>query len=81
MPRRYSTDEVAAALDRIGIRFLRQRGSHLRYRGTWRGQQRNVTLVAGSRQIPPRVLAFILKQAGLTAEELARIVDGGGISE
>jgi predicted RNA binding protein YcfA (HicA-like mRNA interferase family) len=81
MPRRYSTDEVAAAPERIGIRFLRQRGSHVRYRGTWRGQQRNVSLVAGQRQIPPRILGFILKQAGMTAEELARIVEGEDVSE
>jgi predicted RNA binding protein YcfA (HicA-like mRNA interferase family) len=81
MPRRYSTDEVAAALERIGIRFLRQRGSHLRYQGLWRTQQRNVTLVAGQRLIPPRTLAFILKQAGLTAEEFARIVEGESISK
>ncbi len=79
MPHRYSTGEVAAALERIGIRFLRQRGSHLRYQGSWRGQQRNVTLVAGQRQIPPRTLAFILKQSGLTVGELARLVEGADI--
>ena len=76
MPHRYSTAEVTAALERIGIRFLRQRGSHLRYQGTFRGREQNVTLVAGQRQIPPRTLSSILKQAGLTAEELSRLVAG-----
>ncbi len=81
MPRRYFTDEVAAALEKVGIHLLRQRGSHVRYRGVWRGQERNVTLVAGRRQIPPRTLGAILRQAGLTAEELARIVRGERIAE
>ena len=81
MPRRYSTAEVAAALERIGIRYLRQRGSHLRYKGFWRGQERNVTLVAGHRQIPARTLSSILKQAGLTAQELSRLINGQQVTE
>ena len=81
MPRRYSTAEVAAALESISIRFQRQRGSHLRYRGLWRGRVRNVTLVAGQRQIPPRVLSSILKQAGLSAEELSRLIAGERVAE
>jgi predicted RNA binding protein YcfA (HicA-like mRNA interferase family) len=76
MPRRYSTREVSEALERIGIRFLRQQGSHMRYRGTWRGRERNVTLAAGQRPIPPRTLSFILKRAGLSAGELERLVRG-----
>ncbi|MCH7718281.1 MAG: type II toxin-antitoxin system HicA family toxin [Chloroflexi bacterium] len=74
MPRRYSTREVAEALERIEIRLLRQRGSHVRYRGAWRGQERNVTLVAGQKTIPARTLSSILKQAGLTADELSRLI-------
>ena len=74
MPRRYSTREVEAALHRIGVHRVHQRGSHIRYRGVWRGQKRNVTLVAGERKIPPRTLSYILEQAGLTASELASLV-------
>ncbi len=81
MPRRYSTDEVAAALEKVNIHVLRQRGSHVRYRGVWRGQERNVTLVGGRRQIPPRTLAAIVRQAGLTAEELARVARGERIAK
>ncbi len=76
MPRRYSTRQVSEALERIGIRFLRQRGSHMRYRGVWRGQERNVTIVAGQKTIPARTLASILKQAGLTPDELSRLIRG-----
>ena len=76
MPRRYSTREVAEALERIGIRFVRQRGSHVRYRGFWRGQERNVTLVAGQKTIPARTLSAALKQAGLTPEEFAHLIRG-----
>jgi predicted RNA binding protein YcfA (HicA-like mRNA interferase family) len=80
MPRRYSTGEVAAALERIGIRFERQRGSHRQYRGVWRNRARSVTLVAGQKVIPPRTLSAILKQAGLTAGELHRLVRGEPLS-
>lgn len=81
MPRRYSTREVEDALARIGVRRVRQRGSHIRYRGTWRGRQRNVTLVAGQKLIPARTLSYILKQAGLTADELASLVIGEDVTE
>ena len=81
MPRRYSTREVEAALHRVGVRRVHQRGSHIRYRGVWRGQPRSVTLVAGERKIPPRTLSYILKQAGLTAQELANLVNGEDVIE
>jgi predicted RNA binding protein YcfA (HicA-like mRNA interferase family) len=81
MPRRYSTREVEAALRRIGIHWVHQRGSHVRCRGVWRGQERNVTLVAGEKKIPARTLSYILKQAGLTAKELASLVSGEDVVE
>lgn len=64
------------ALERISIRFLRQRGSHMRYRGVWRGTERNATRVEGQKVIPPRTLSSILKEAGLSADELSRLVEG-----
>ncbi|MGQ9572616.1 MAG: type II toxin-antitoxin system HicA family toxin [Dehalococcoidia bacterium] len=69
------------ALERIGIRFVRQRGSHLRYKRFWRGQERHVTLIAGYRQVPARTLSSILKQAGLTAQELSRLIGGEQVAE
>jgi hypothetical protein len=38
-------------------------------------------LVAGEKAIPPRTLSSILKQAGLTAEELASLVRGEDVIE
>jgi predicted RNA binding protein YcfA (HicA-like mRNA interferase family) len=72
---------VEVALGRIGIRRVHQRGSHVRYRGIWRGRQRKVTLVAGEKTIPARTLSYILKQAGLTAEELAGLINGADVIE
>jgi predicted RNA binding protein YcfA (HicA-like mRNA interferase family) len=68
-------------LERIGIRFQRQRGSHTRYRGVWRGRERNVTLIAGQKEIPARTLASVLEQAGISAKELARLVRGEDVRE
>ncbi len=48
----------------------------MRYQGYWRGRQRNVSLVAGQKAVPPRTLAFMVKQAGLTAAQLDRLVRG-----
>ncbi len=81
MPRRYSTAEVAAALDRIGIRFVRQHGSHMRYSGTWRGLVRHVTLVSGVREIKPGTLSGILQQAGISLEELRTLMSKGNVAE
>jgi hypothetical protein len=52
----------------------------MRYQGVWRGQERHVTLVAGERVIPARRLSTILHQAGLNADELARLVKGEPLS-
>ena len=81
MPRRYSEREVSRALERIGFELVRQRGSHMRYRGFWRGQQRNVSIVSGRREIVPSLLSDILAQADLTVEELDALVRGERITE
>ena len=81
MPRRYSTDEVDAALRRIGFSPERQRGSHQRYIGRWRGAARYVTLIAGRKEIDPRTLSSICHQAAITRSELHRLISGEHISE
>ena len=81
MPRRYSVREVTRALESLGFERLRQRGSHIRYRGSWRGQQRNVSLVSGQREVPAPTLASIIGPAGLTPEEFQRLVDGERVVE
>ena len=81
MPRRYSMREAQAAQNRIGLLRIRQKGSHIRYRGIWRGMQRNVTLVAGQTVVQQRMLSEMLKPAGLSADELARLVAGEDVAE
>jgi len=74
MPRRYSGAELARLLRRLGFDLIRQRGSHQRYRGVWRGEQRNITLVANQREIPPKTLRSIAAQLGISAGELERLL-------
>jgi predicted RNA binding protein YcfA (HicA-like mRNA interferase family) len=74
MPRRYSAAELAALLERLGLVRTRQRRSHIRYRGTFRGARRRVMLVARQRQIPARTLRSIAGQLGLTADELKALL-------
>ena len=80
MPRRYSTDEVLAALRSIGILPVRQRGSHIRLQGTFRGGTRLVTVPHVRGTIDAGTLSSILRQAGITRDELGRLVDGEAIS-
>lgn len=81
MPRRFSTDEVTRALERIGFRFVRQRGSHMHYVGVWRGSRRRVTLVAGQSQIPAGTMGRILQQAALSVDELKALIERRTIIE
>ena len=48
----------------------------MRYRGNWRGRERNVTLVAGQRLIPPRTLSQIMSQIGIRQGEFVRLIEG-----
>ena len=75
MPRRYSSREVEALLRSLGFAFIRQRGSHRRFRGGWQGRERNVSVVAGQRQIPEKTLRSIADQAGFTLDELKLRLD------
>jgi len=52
----------------------------MRHRGVWRGRERNVTLVAGQRQIPPRTVSQILSQIGINTADFARLMNGEDIS-
>ncbi|MCK4374786.1 MAG: type II toxin-antitoxin system HicA family toxin [Candidatus Brocadiae bacterium] len=79
MPPRYSSDEVIRALSRVGIQPVRQRGSHVRLRGVFRGGTRHVTVPTGQANLHPKTLSTILRQAGLTREELARLAEGADI--
>ncbi|MGO8766997.1 MAG: type II toxin-antitoxin system HicA family toxin [Limisphaerales bacterium] len=65
LPRDLSGDEVCRALKRLGFDFVRQTGSHCHY--TKNGLHPCVPM---HREIKPKTLQSILKQANITANEL-----------
>jgi predicted RNA binding protein YcfA (HicA-like mRNA interferase family) len=75
MLRRFSSREVLRALAKIDILPVRQRGSHIRLRGFFRGGPKYVTVPANEREIDEGTFRSILKQAGLTQEELENLLD------
>jgi predicted RNA binding protein YcfA (HicA-like mRNA interferase family) len=75
MPRRRSAHEVEGLLLKLGFEFVRQRGSHRRYRGTLGGRTRNVTVVARQDPVPPGTLRAIVEQLGVTHAEFDRLLD------
>jgi len=63
--------EVVRALERAGLAADRERGSHV----TLRGHGRAVTVrVHSNENLPAGMVASILRQAGLTAEQLQRLL-------
>jgi predicted RNA binding protein YcfA (HicA-like mRNA interferase family) len=66
LPRDLSGEEVCRALKRSGFEFVRQTGSHRHY--VKNGLHPCVPM---HRQIKPKTLQSILKQAAITIEELA----------
>ncbi len=67
LPRDLSGEEVCRALVRLGFEFRRQTGSHRLYaKGSLR------PCVPMHREIRPKTLQSVLKQAGITLEELLR---------
>jgi predicted RNA binding protein YcfA (HicA-like mRNA interferase family) len=58
--------QMVQALSALGFTFVRQRGSHVQMR---RGN-RLVTVPLHRGDIPPGTLKSILRQAGITAQEL-----------
>jgi predicted RNA binding protein YcfA (HicA-like mRNA interferase family) len=66
LPRDLSGDEVGRALQRLGFEFVRQTGSHRHYeKGGFH------PCVPMHREIKPKTLQSILKQANITIEELS----------
>jgi predicted RNA binding protein YcfA (HicA-like mRNA interferase family) len=64
---------LIAALGKIGFEFLRQRGSHVTLVNRETGKTVAVP-VHGSRDLPPGTLSTILKEAGLTGDDLRRLL-------
>lgn len=65
LPRDWSGEEVCRALKRLGFVFLRQTGSHAHY-----AKGGLHPCVPMHREIRPKTLQSILKQAGITLEDL-----------
>ena len=65
LPRDLSGEEVGRALRRLGFEFVRQTGSHRRYH---KGPLH--PCVPMHPTIKPKTLQSVLKQAGITVEEL-----------
>jgi len=65
--------DVVRALGRLGWVVVAQRGSHAQLRHPTRGGRVTVPLHAGE-TLGPRLVASILAQAGLTADELREVL-------
>jgi len=65
LPRDLSGDEVCRALKRLGFVFVRQTGSHCHY-----AKDGLRPCVPMHREIKPKTLQSILKQASITVEQL-----------
>jgi len=70
---RVTTAELLRALHRDGWRGVRQAGSHLLLEHPTRPGYVTVAIHSG-RTILPKTLSRILDQAGLTADELGRLL-------
>ncbi|MDP4199045.1 MAG: type II toxin-antitoxin system HicA family toxin [Bacteroidota bacterium] len=69
MPERFSSVEVARALERIGFRKRSQRGSHTKYADR---SGRTVIVPANRKVLPAGTFRSILNQAGLSLEEFKK---------
>jgi len=59
-----SWQQVSQILEQQGFVFLRQRGSHMRFRGYVDGEEMNVS-VPRHRELRPGTLRQIIRQSGL----------------
>jgi predicted RNA binding protein YcfA (HicA-like mRNA interferase family) len=70
--KRVNADEMVRALRRAGFSVVRQEGSHATLRHESSGRSVTVPMHPGDMSV--RLTHRILKQAGLTAEDLARLL-------
>jgi predicted RNA binding protein YcfA (HicA-like mRNA interferase family) len=65
--------ELIAALERVGYRVVRQRGSHVRLRADG-GTRRKPVTVPLHREVRPGLLRAILRDAGLRGDDLRKLL-------
>ena len=69
MPKLYSARQIVKALQRIGFEIVSQKGSHIKLRGIFDGET-YTAIVPNHKEVALGTLQSILKQAGITREEL-----------
>lgn len=65
--------QLVAALERAGYRVVRQKGSHVRLRADG-GEAHKPLTVPLHREVKPGLLRAILRDAGLSADELRKLL-------
>lgn len=68
-------DDCIRALQRAGFHIARQRGSHVQMRRNDPQPARTVPVPTGKKTLPRGTLRAILRQAGLSVEEFADLLD------
>ena len=70
----YSHRQVIKALTKLGFKVVRQRGSHIVLKGSYKEMKRTV-VVPKHREIAVGTLRSILFQAGITVEEFITLAE------
>ena len=70
----YSYQQVIKILGKLGFQAIRQHGSHIILKGYYKGARRTVVVPKHS-EIAVATLSGILFQAGITADEFAKLAD------
>ena len=69
MPKLYSARQIVKALQRIGFEIVSQKGNHIKLRGIFDGET-YTAIVPNHKEVALGTLQSILKQVGITREEL-----------
>lgn len=69
---RLTAREICSVLEKLGFTIVRQSGSHIIYKNA-EGKRATVPFHA-AKILHPKILKSILRDAGLTAEDLARLL-------
>lgn len=69
MPKLYSARQIVKALERIGFEVISQKGSHIKLRASF-GKKTFTVIVPNHKEVALGTFQSILKQAGITKEEL-----------
>jgi predicted RNA binding protein YcfA (HicA-like mRNA interferase family) len=70
----YSHRKIIKVLSKLGFKVIRQRGSHIVLKGSYKEMERTV-IVPRHREIAVGTLRGILFQAGITVEEFITLAE------